>query len=187
MSESNILFVDVIVVPDQIIADNVQISNTYIVEALSHETIDIDINNDTRLRSLTPPPLPPPPLPPPPNSSSDRWSPSELVVQGLSAPQSTFGAQGLRPPLGVSDPVPDVENEVEEPSPNATVQQTSASGSPPPLPNSSGGFATFRVSSEEAESPLPKYTLCCNLCVYLTTFYCIIFVVLIITVLILFL
>jgi hypothetical protein len=175
MSESNILCVDVIVVPDQIIADNVQISNTYIVEALSHETIDIDINNDTRLRSLTPPPLPPPPLPlPPPNSSSDRWSPSELVVQGLSAPQSTFGAQGLRPPLGVSDPVPDVENEVEEPSPNATVQQTSASGSLPPLP-------------EEAESPLPKYTLCCNLCVYLTTFYCIIFVVLIITVLILFL
>jgi len=82
------------------------------------------------------------------NSSGDLRSPSVLVVRGL------------------SDPLPDVENEVEAPSTNATVQQTSTSGSTPPL---------------------PKYTLCCNLCIYLTTFYCIIFVVLIITLLILFL
>ena len=40
------------------------------------------------------------------NSSGDLRSPSELVVHMLSAPQSTEGAQGLRPPLGVSDPLP---------------------------------------------------------------------------------
>jgi len=43
------------------------------------------------------------------NSSGDRRSPSELLVQrlqGTEAPQSTFGAQGLRPPKGVFYPLP---------------------------------------------------------------------------------
>ena len=214
MSESNILCVDVIVVPDQIIADNVQISNPYIVEALSHETIDIDINNDSLLHSLTPPPLPPPPPRPvfehvwaqndveansilhlstasggtrlrpsvadPISSSvelrvfSETTSRPSVNPSITERPETASGYSDLRSPSelvvqrlpGTETPLTDVENEVEEPSPNATVQQTSALGSPPPL---------------------PKYTLCCNLCMYLTTFYCIIFVVLIITLLILFL
>ena len=43
-----------------------------------------------------------------PNSSGDLRSPSELVGQRLTAPMSTEGVQGLRPPLGVSDPLPDL-------------------------------------------------------------------------------
>jgi len=56
-----------------------------------------------------------------PNSSGDLRSPSELVVQrlhGTCAPQSTEGAQGLRPPKGVSYPLPE---KLEEPSALRTV------------------------------------------------------------------
>ena len=62
----------------------------------------------------------------PPNSSGDLRSSSELVMQGLSSP-----------------------------FPNQNSQVTSVHLNQYPS-NSSGSFATFRVSSEEAGSPLPK-------------------------------
>ena len=119
MSEPNILCAVVIAVPDQIVADNVQISNTPVVEALSQETIDIDINNDSLLRSEPPPPPPPP---------------------------YTIGVPAI------------VTNDLEANS-----------------------------SSDHRSNTCPKCSFVCNFCIYLTTFYCIIFVVLLVTLLILFL
>jgi len=77
------------------------------------------------------------------NSSGDLRSPSELVVrrlQGTEAHQSTESAQGLRPHLGVSDPLP-----------NSSGDKVASLRAPSVL--------TDRVSSEEASvpsSPLPE-------------------------------